>query len=139
MQIANFVLGSNVFVISGSTCTSQYDPNGALQCSLASSLCQDTNSHELHVLDIPDFTGNEFIHITQKCNNSITINCDSFLQGRVLNVPLALSLITLIFRSTSPTCSRAAVVFNATWGIIVLSFSISRSINVVCKTNPAVP
>jgi hypothetical protein len=53
-------------------------------------------------------------------------------------VLLALSLITLISRSTSPMCSRAAVVFNATWGIIVLSFSNSMSINAVCITNPVV-
>ncbi len=74
MQIAHFVLGSNVFLITGSTCTSQYDPNGALQCSLASSLCRDTNSCGLHFLDIPDFMGNKFIHIMQKWNNSITTN-----------------------------------------------------------------
>jgi hypothetical protein len=49
-------------------------------------------------------------------------------------MPLALSLITLIFYSTSPMCSCATEVFNATWGIIVLSSSNSMSINAVCIT-----
>ena len=79
MQIAQFVLGSSVFVMSGSICISQYDPNGALQCNLASSLVRDTNSRGLHFSEMPDFTGNEFIHITQKCSNSITITFGSFL------------------------------------------------------------
>ncbi len=51
---------------------------------------------------------------------------------------LALSLITLIFCSTSPTSSHPAVVFNAMWGIIVLIFSNSMSIIAICITNPAV-
>jgi hypothetical protein len=98
-HIPHHVLGSIVFVISGSVCTSQYAPKGVLQCSFASSLCLDTSSLGLYFSDTPNFTGKEFIHITQKCVSLMMISFGGISYGRVLIVPLALSFITLIFLS----------------------------------------
>jgi len=80
-------------------------------------------SHGLYFSDIPDLTGNEFIHMTQKCINSISIRSGSVGYGRVLTVHRARSLITHIFCSISPTCSLAAVVLRVTFGIRVLRHS----------------
>ena len=138
-QIAHPVLGSIVFVMSGSTWISQYAPKGTLQCSFASSLCLETISLGLHFSEMPDFTGKEFIHMTQKCISSIIMIFGSILYGRMLVVHLALSFTTRIFLSISPTCSRAAVVFKITFGSLSFSFSNSMSMSAVCTMNPAVP
>ena len=96
-------------------------------------------SRGLYFSDIPDLAGNEFIHMTQKCINSISIRSGSAGYGRVLTVHRARSLITRIFRSISPTCSLAAVVLRVTFGIRVLRHSNSWSIREVCTMKPAVP
>ena len=135
-QIAHRVLGSIVFVTTLSSCTSQYAPKGVTACTLASSGCLDTSSLGLNLSDTPDFTGKALSHITQKCSSSITISLGSVVYGNVLIVPLALSLIVLIFRSISPTCSLAAVVFSVMFGSSSLSASNSMSIIPVCTMNP---
>ncbi len=136
-HIPHFILSSIVFVMSGSTWTSQYVPKGTLQCIFASNLCLDTISLGLHFSEIPDFTGKEFIHITQKCMSSTITSFDNSLYGRMLIVLLTLSFTTQIFLLISPTCSRAAVVLSVTFGSLSFSFSNSISISTVCTMNPA--
>jgi hypothetical protein len=137
--IAHLVLNSIVFVMLGSTWTSQYAPKGTLQCSFASSLFLDNISLGLHFYEMPDFTGNEFIHITQKFMSSIIISFGNILYGRTLMVLLTLSFTTRIFLLISHTCSHAAVVFRITFKSLSLSFSHSMSMSVICTTNPAFP
>jgi hypothetical protein len=138
-HIPHLVLGSMVFVMSGSAYTSQYAPKGVLQCSFALSLCLDTSSLGCYFSDTPDFTGNEFIHITQKCSSLMMTSFGNILYGRVLIVPLALFFITLIFLLIYPTCSRAAVVLSAMFGSKSFNFSNSMSIMDVWTIKLALP
>jgi len=89
------------------------------------------------VEDIPLLTGNAFSHKTQKYMNSIFIRRGMCSKGRVVISPLARSLIVLIPRSASLTCSLAAVVLHSSLGTRSLICSNSPSIRIVPTVNPA--
>jgi hypothetical protein len=75
----------------------------------------------------------------QKCIKLIIMFLGKVQQGRVAIILLALSLITCIFLSISPTCSLVALVFIVIFGKTSLNFSNSMSIKATCIINPAPP
>jgi hypothetical protein len=90
--------------------SSAYAPNGIWQCLLKSSAVPVMIVRGLKVFDTPLDGGNALIHRTTFAIISIIIRPGIILKGNVLLRARALSLSTLICRSTSGTCSLAAVV-----------------------------
>ena len=100
---------SMVFVGLCSSWTSQYAPNSALQCFIQSNVVPVMIARGLYVAHTPLLTGKAFSRTTKNSVRSIMIIFGKRLNGSLVRMERALSLINLVFLPISGTCSIFAV------------------------------
>ena len=117
-------LSAMILVVGVSSCVSAYVPKYNLQCLDSSKVQSVIIVIEDYVCDIPPTGGKAFSHITTNMTISMEFRPGSLLNFRVLLIYLSHSLVTLICRSISGTCSASAVLLRVDIpGILLLRFS----------------
>ena len=91
------------------SCNSWYAPNSALQCFCLSSVVPVMIERGINIADTVLLTGKEMRHMTKNFSSFMIIHLGLRLNGRLMRIDRALSVITRICISISGICLLASV------------------------------
>ena len=135
--IAGHVHGDRELEGWGSSCTSQYAPNGTRQCLMISNLWWHMSSLGLQCHDTPDWFGMAFNHKTANWTRLMVIWFGKYVKGKVAITPQHHSFTVWMRCSISSTSSLGALKLKLAMGNKGCNFSNYIFISSVCTVNPA--